>query len=44
MEDKLINTRRRWYKHISRMNKDRYPQKVMNMKIKGKCPRGRKSG
>jgi hypothetical protein len=30
----------RWYEHILRMNKDRIP-KVLNMKVKGKRPRGR---
>jgi hypothetical protein len=31
----------RWYGYALRINKDRIPKKVLNMKIKGKHPRGR---
>jgi hypothetical protein len=31
----------RWYGHILRMNEERIPNKVLNMTVKGKCPRGR---
>jgi hypothetical protein len=31
----------RWYGHVLRMNKERIPKKVSNMKVKGKHPRGR---
>jgi hypothetical protein len=31
----------RWYGHILRMNGDRIPKKVLNMKVYGKCRRGR---
>jgi hypothetical protein len=31
----------RWYGHILRMNKARIPKKGLNMKVKGKWPRGR---
>jgi hypothetical protein len=29
-----------WYEHILRMNEEKSP-KVLNMKVKGECPRGR---
>jgi hypothetical protein len=28
--------------HILRMNKERFPKKVLNMKVRGICPRGEK--
>jgi hypothetical protein len=31
----------RWYAHILRMNEERIPKKVLNMKLKGKHLRGR---
>jgi hypothetical protein len=30
----LRNNRRKWYGHMLRMNKDRIPMKVLNMKLK----------
>jgi hypothetical protein len=38
---KLRNNRMRWYRHIIRMNEERVPKKVLNMKVKGKYPRVR---
>jgi hypothetical protein len=38
---KLMNNRIRWYRHVLRMDKDRIPDKIFNMKIKGKCPKER---
>jgi hypothetical protein len=41
LEDKLINDRVTLYGYILGMNKERITQEDLNMKIKGKCPRGR---
>jgi hypothetical protein len=34
----------RWYGHVLKMNEERIPKKILNMKVKvkGKCPRGSK--
>jgi hypothetical protein len=31
----------RWYRHFSRLNEGRIPKEVLNMKMKGKCPKRR---
>jgi hypothetical protein len=41
LKGKLINNRIRWYGYILRINKERISKKVLNMKVKGKCPRGK---
>jgi hypothetical protein len=40
-ENNLTNNRMRWYGHILRMSEGRTPKKVLNVKVKGKCTRGR---
>jgi hypothetical protein len=37
LEGKLTNKRMRWYGHILRMNREKIPKKVLNIKLKGKC-------
>jgi hypothetical protein len=39
----LINNRIRLYGHILRVNKERNPKKILSLKLRGKCPRGRMS-
>jgi hypothetical protein len=39
LEGKLTNNRVRWYGQILRMNEERVPKMLLNMKVKGKCPR-----
>jgi hypothetical protein len=34
-----MNNRVRWYGHVLRMNEKNIPEKILNMKIKRKCPR-----
>jgi hypothetical protein len=29
----------RWYEHVLKMNDENIPKKVLNMNMKGKCPR-----
>jgi hypothetical protein len=41
LEGKLTNNRIRWYECVLRINEERFPKKVLNMKVKGKCPRGK---
>jgi hypothetical protein len=41
LEDKITNKRIGWYGHVLRTNEERIPNKVLNMKVKGKHPRGR---
>jgi hypothetical protein len=36
---KRINNRMKWYKLVLRMNEERIPKKVLNMKVTGKCQR-----
>jgi hypothetical protein len=36
-----VNNRIRWHEHILRMNKDEIPKKTLNMKLEGRCPRGK---
>jgi hypothetical protein len=36
----LINYRKGWYGHILRLNEERHPKKVLNIKLNEKCPRG----
>jgi hypothetical protein len=43
LENKLSNNRIRWYGHILRMKEERMTKKVLSMKVKGECPRGRLS-
>jgi hypothetical protein len=40
LESKLTNHRIRWNGHLLRMNEERI-QKILNMNVKGKWPRGR---
>jgi hypothetical protein len=40
MEDKPINNSIRLFGHILRENDKRISKRVLNIKIKGKCPRG----
>jgi hypothetical protein len=40
LKGKLTNNRIRWYEYILRINEDRIPKKVSDMKMKGKYPRG----
>jgi hypothetical protein len=40
MEDKSINNSIRLFGHILRENDKRISRWVLNIKIKGKCPRG----
>jgi hypothetical protein len=39
LEDKLSDNKIRCYRHVLRMNKEKIPNKVLNMRVKGKCPR-----
>jgi hypothetical protein len=39
LEDKLRDNKMRCYRHVLRMNKERIQNKVLNMRVKGKCPR-----
>jgi hypothetical protein len=41
LKGKLTNNRIKWYGHVLRMNEQRIPKKVFNMKVKGKYPNGR---
>jgi hypothetical protein len=34
-----MNNRIRWYRHVLRMDKDKIPEMIFNMKIKGKFPK-----
>jgi hypothetical protein len=40
LEGKLTNKRMKLYGHIVRMNEERILNYVLNMKVKGKHPRG----
>jgi hypothetical protein len=37
LEGKLTNNKMRWNGYVLRMNEERIPKKLLNMKIKGKC-------
>jgi hypothetical protein len=39
VEGKLTNNRIAWYGHVLKLNEERTPKKVLNMKVKGKHPR-----
>jgi hypothetical protein len=39
VEGKLTNNIMTWYGYILRMNEQRFPKKVLNMKVKGKHAR-----
>jgi hypothetical protein len=41
LEGILSNNIISYYGQILRTNKERIPKKVLNIKVKGKCPRGR---
>jgi hypothetical protein len=41
LEGKLTHKRMRRYRHVLRMNEERIPNKVLNMKVKEKHPKGR---
>jgi hypothetical protein len=42
VEYKVTNNRMRQCGHVLRMNEERIPRKVLNMKVKGKYPGGRR--
>jgi hypothetical protein len=41
LEDKLVHNRIRPHGHILRMNEEKITKKILNMELKGRCPRGR---
>jgi hypothetical protein len=41
LQCKLTNDRTRQYEHVLRANKERILKKVSNMKLNGKCSKGR---
>jgi hypothetical protein len=38
MDDKLMNKKIRWYRHVIRMSECRIQNRSLNMKLKRKCP------
>jgi hypothetical protein len=40
LEGKLTNNRVQYYECVLKMNEEKIPKKVLNMKVKGKCPKG----
>ena len=41
IEDVIRYNRLRWFGHIKRMDKEKWPRKILNFKVNSSYPRGR---